>query len=97
MPSHTTLAYNKHFFLTTSTAQSASKVKPTVVSLKPIFWRMYTNQLALEAALMELTLYLEQQDSPEVGNIVRGALETIGENAVFTKQVLAKLKASSAG
>lgn len=58
---------------------------------------MYTNQLALEAALMELTLQLEQQGSPEVRNIVRGALETIGENVGFTKQVLAKLKASSAG
>lgn len=36
---------------------------------------------------MELTLHLEQQGSQEVGNIVRGALETIGENAGFTKQV----------
>ena len=66
-------------------------------SLCDVLERMYTNQLALEAALMELTLHLEQQGSSEVGNNVRGALDTIRENAGYIKQGLAKLKSSSSG
>ncbi|MCF5026913.1 hypothetical protein GIW62_23465 [Pseudomonas lurida] len=54
-------------------------------------------KLALEAALMELTLHFEQQGSAEVGNNVRGALDTIGENPGHIKQGLAKLKGSSFG
>jgi len=57
---------------------------------------MYTNQVALEAALMELTLHVEQHGDSEVGENVRGALHTIGENAGHIKQGLAKLKGSSA-
>ncbi len=48
-------------------------------SLSDVLERMYTNQLALEAALMELTLHVEQQGAPEVGDNVRGALQTIGK------------------
>jgi len=70
---------------------------PGAYSLSDVLERMYTNQLALEAALMELTLHLEQHGSSEVGNNVRGALETIGENAGHIKQGLAKLKGSSSG
>lgn len=70
---------------------------PGAYSLSDVLERMYTNQLALEAALMELTLHLEQQGSSDVGNNVRGALETIGENAGHIKQGLAKLKGSSSG
>lgn len=66
-------------------------------SLSDVLERMHTNQLALEAAVMELTLHLEQQGSSEVGNNVRGALDTIGENAGHIKQGLAKLKGSSSG
>lgn len=54
---------------------------------------VYENQLALEAALMELTLLLEHQGSFEAGGNVRGALETIGENAGHIKQGLARLRA----
>ncbi|OPB08215.1 hypothetical protein [Pseudomonas synxantha] len=64
-------------------------------SLSDMLERMYINQLALEAALMELTLHLELQGGSEVGNNVRGALETIGENAGHIKQGLATLKGSS--
>lgn len=46
---------------------------------------------------MELTLHVEQQGASEVGNNVRGALDTIGENAGHIKQGLAKLKGSSVG
>lgn len=66
---------------------------PTAYSLPDMLERMYENQLALEAALMELTLLVESQGSTEVGDNVRGALETIGENAGHIKQGLARLKA----
>ncbi|WP_339531536.1 hypothetical protein [Pseudomonas mucidolens] len=65
-------------------------------SLSDVLERMYENQLALEAAVMELTLRLEQQGSLEVGANVRGALEAIGENAGHIKQGLARLKRSGA-
>ncbi|WP_106802918.1 hypothetical protein [Pseudomonas sp. S5D5] len=65
-------------------------------SLGDVLERMYENQLALEAAVMELTLRLEEQGSVEVGDNVRGALETIGENAGHIKQGLARLKGSGA-
>lgn len=70
---------------------------PNDYSLLDVLERMYTNQLALEAALMELTLHVEQQGTSAVGNNVRGALGTIGENAGYIKQGLAKLKGLSAG
>lgn len=66
-------------------------------SLSDLLERMYENQLALEAAVMELTLRLEQQGSVEVGANVRGALEAIGENAGHIKQGLARLRKSGAG
>ena len=66
-------------------------------SLSDALERMYTNQLFVEADLMELTLHLEQQGSSEIGNNVRGALDTISENAGYIKQGLAKLKGSSSG
>jgi hypothetical protein len=66
-------------------------------SLSDLLEKMYENQLALEAAVMELTLRLEQQGSVEVGENVRGALETIGENAGHIKQGLARQRKSGAG
>lgn len=59
-------------------------------SLSDVLERMYQNQLALEAALMELTL----QGQADVGENVRAALYTIGENAGHIKQGLARLKNS---
>ncbi|PMX03075.1 hypothetical protein C1X59_05455 [Pseudomonas sp. FW215-R2] len=61
-------------------------------SLSDVLERMYQNQLALEAALMELTLHIEAQGSSVVGDNVRGALWGIGENAGHIKQGLARLK-----
>ena len=61
-------------------------------SLSDVLERMYQNQLALEAALMELTLQVEAQGHSEVGDNVRGTLYTIGENAGNIKQGLARLK-----
>ncbi|WLH76872.1 hypothetical protein PSH81_14005 [Pseudomonas sp. FP2335] len=62
-------------------------------SLTDTLERMYENQLALEAALMELTLLVESQGHANIGENVRGALEAIGENAGHIKQGLARLKA----
>jgi len=62
-------------------------------SLPDVLERLYENQLALEAAVMELTLQIESQSSPQLGQNVRGALETIGDNAGHIKQGLARLRA----
>ena len=52
-------------------------------SLADVLERIYHNQLALEAAIMELTLFAEAQGAAEAGGNVRGALEAIGENAGY--------------
>jgi hypothetical protein len=57
---------------------------------------MYHNQLALEAALMELTLLVESQGHAEVGDNIRITLDVIGENAGHINQGLARLKAQGA-
>ena len=43
-------------------------------SLSDVLERIYQNQLALEAALMELTLHAEVQGHADVGDNVRGVL-----------------------
>ena len=65
---------------------------PNEYSLSDVLERMYQNQLTLEAAVMELTLHVEAHGHADVGNNVRGALETIGENAGHIKQGIARLK-----
>nr|WP_141697285.1 hypothetical protein [Pseudomonas aylmerensis] len=62
------------------------------IHIANVLERMYENQLALEAALMELTLQSETRGSPEVGENVHGALFAIGENAGHIKQGIAKLR-----
>ena len=66
---------------------------PAPYSLPDMLERIYENQLALEAAIMELALFVERQGDAEAGDNVRGALFTIGENAGHIKQGLARLKA----
>lgn len=66
-------------------------------SLPEVLARIYHNQMALEAAVMELTLWVENQGSAEVGENVRGALEAIGENAGYIKQGLARLRGLDLG
>ena len=61
-------------------------------SLAGLLETIYHNQLALEAAVMEVTLWAEQQNAAELGENVRGALHTIDENAGHIKQGLARLK-----
>ncbi|MCF4993048.1 hypothetical protein GIW60_27055, partial [Pseudomonas gessardii] len=55
-------------------------------SLSDVLERLYQNKLALEAAVMELTLKVENQSTTDIGANVRGALHTIGENAGHIKQ-----------
>lgn len=70
---------------------------PSEYSLPVVLERIYHNQLALEAAIMELTLWVEKRDSTDTGGNVRGALATIGENAGHIKQGLACLKKMDLG
>ena len=51
--------------------------------LPSLLYKINENQQALEAAIMELTLWIEQHGSGEVGGNVRGALETISKNEEF--------------
>jgi hypothetical protein len=66
-------------------------------SLADVLERIYENQLALEAAVLELTLWAEQTNARDVGENVRGALHTIGKNAGHIKQGLARLSAADPG
>ncbi|SBW80103.1 Conserved hypothetical protein [Pseudomonas veronii 1YdBTEX2] len=68
---------------------------PSPYSLPEMLERIYENQLALEAAIMELSLWVVQQGGVHVDENIRGALETIGENAGHIKQGLARLKAQA--
>lgn len=62
-------------------------------SLSDVLERIYENQLALEAAIMELSIWAGQQGGAHVDENIRGALQTIGENAGHIKQGLARLGA----
>ncbi|WP_095143487.1 hypothetical protein [Pseudomonas sp. Irchel s3b6] len=59
--------------------------------LPSLLFKINENQLALEAAIMELTLWVEQRGSAEVAENVRGALVTIDRNEEFIKMTLAVL------
>ena len=61
--------------------------------LPSLLLKINQNQLALEAAIMELTLWVEQRGSEEVGGNVRGALQTISKNEEFINMTLAVLMA----
>ncbi|SFB43296.1 hypothetical protein SAMN05216248_10647 [Pseudomonas simiae] len=55
--------------------------------------RMNENQLALGAAIEELSNWVEQRGSTEVAQNIRGALVTLDENAGFITLALASLAA----
>ena len=59
--------------------------------LPSLLYKINENQHALEAAIMELTLWVEQRGSAEVAGNVRGALQTIDRNEEFIKMTLAVL------
>ncbi|MGY3171577.1 hypothetical protein ACVWYU_000951 [Pseudomonas sp. TE12234] len=57
--------------------------------LPSLLYKLNENQLALEAAIMELTLWAEKRGATEVGGNVRGALEAINRNEELIKMTLA--------
>jgi hypothetical protein len=59
--------------------------------LPSLFYKINENQLALEAAILELSNWVEQQGAAEIADNVRGALDTIDKNEEFIKLTLAVL------
>ena len=59
--------------------------------LPSLLSKLYENQLALEASIMELSNRVEQRRSTEVAENIRGALHTIDDNEEFIKLTLAVL------
>ncbi len=59
--------------------------------LPSLLSKIHENQLALEAAIMELSSWVETHGSVVVADNVRGALETIDTNEEFIKLTLAVL------
>ncbi|WPN62678.1 hypothetical protein QMK47_24655 [Pseudomonas sp. P9_35] len=61
--------------------------------LASLLKRMNENQLALGAAIEELSNWVEQRGSTEVAQNIRGALETLDRNSGFITLALASLAA----
>lgn len=59
--------------------------------LPSLLFKINQNQLALEAAIMELTNWVEQRGSGVVAENVRGALAAIERNEEFINMTLAVL------
>lgn len=59
--------------------------------LASLLFKINENQLALEAAIMELTNWVEQRGSVEIADNVRSALVAIDRNEEFIKLTLAVL------
>ncbi|WP_085716606.1 hypothetical protein [Pseudomonas sp. B28(2017)] len=64
---------------------------PNADLLPSFLFKSNQNQLALEAAIMKLTLWVEQRGSGDVADHVRGALEAISRNEEFINMTLAVL------
>jgi hypothetical protein len=61
--------------------------------LPSLLYKLNENQLALEAAILELSNWVEQRGSADVADNVRGALDVIDKNEEFIKMTLAVLMA----
>lgn len=59
--------------------------------LPSLLSKLYENQLALEASIMELSNWVEQRGSVDVAENVRGALDTLSHSEEFIKLTLAAL------
>lgn len=64
---------------------------PNTDLLPSLLYKLNENQLALEAAIMELSNWVEARGSADVADNVRGALDTIDRNEEFIKLTLAVL------
>lgn len=61
--------------------------------LPSLIFKINENQLALEAAITELSNWVEQRGAADVADNVRGALEAIDRNEEFIKMTLAVMMA----
>jgi hypothetical protein len=61
---------------------------PNADLLPSLLFKLNENQLALEAAIMEFSNWVEQRGSADVADNVRGALEAINRNEEFIKMTL---------
>jgi hypothetical protein len=59
--------------------------------LPSLLFKINENQLALEAAILELSNWVEQRGSADVADNVRDALEVIDKNEELIKLTLAVL------
>ena len=57
--------------------------------------RLDTNQMALQAAIEEVALWIRQRGSEDVAGNVSGALETLTQNADFIAEGIAQLTVST--
>jgi hypothetical protein len=62
---------------------------PDTDLLPTLLFKINENQLALEAAIMELANWAKQRGAAEVADNVRGALVAIDRNEEFIKMTLA--------
>jgi hypothetical protein len=61
--------------------------------LPSLLFKLNENQLALEAAILELSNWVERRGSADVADNLRGALEAIDKNEEFIKMTLAVMMA----
>ena len=59
--------------------------------LPSLHYKINENQLPLDAAILELCHWVEQQGAAEVADNVRGALHSLDRNEEFIKLTLAVL------
>jgi hypothetical protein len=64
---------------------------PNSYMLPSLLYKLNENQLALEAAILELPNWVEQRGSPEIVANVRGALSAVDCNEEFIKMSLAMM------
>jgi hypothetical protein len=61
--------------------------------LPSLLYKLNENQLAIEAAILEISNWVEQNGSADVADNVRSALDVIDKNEEFIKITLAVLMA----
>lgn len=64
---------------------------PNTDLLPSLLFKLNQNQLALEAAILEITNWVDQLGAAEVAENVKGALAAIDRNEEFIKMTLAVL------
>jgi len=61
---------------------------PNADLLPSLLFKLNENQLALEAAITELSNWVEQRGAADITDNVRGALEAFDKNEEFVKMTL---------